>query len=121
MAAAFPDIFQFKDGRRLADPAGWPARRQEIFDQIIGIEYGGLPATPLQMSAQELISHQVASMNNARHRQVRLIFDGKLSFILDILAPAAPGAYPVIIDGDTCWGPVADEIRRAVLERGYTL
>jgi hypothetical protein len=58
--AGLPDLFQFQDGRRLIQPSDWPARRQELFDRIIDIEYGGFPAAPCQVVAEELITHQAA-------------------------------------------------------------
>lgn len=119
--AGLPDLFLFENGQRLERPSDWPIRRREIFNQVIEIEYGGFPGAPQHMSAQELISHPVAALGNAQHSQFKLTFDGKLSFVIELWVPVGDGPFPAIIDGDTCWAPIADEIKRAVLERGYIL
>lgn len=119
--AGLPDLFQFQNGRHLTQPSDWPARRRELLDLILDVEYGGIPPAPRQVLADELITHQSASLGNARHSQYRLNMEGGLSFVLDLLVPVGEKPFPVIIDGDTCWGPISDEIKQAVLQRGYAL
>ena len=119
--AGLPDLFQFQDGRRLSQPSDWLTRRQELFDLIIDIEYGGFPVAPRQVVAEELITHQAAQFGVARHSQYRLRTEGGLSFLVDLLIPLGEKPFPVILDGDTCWGPIADDIKQTVLQRGYAL
>ncbi len=75
--AGLPDLLQFQDGRRLTQPSDWPARRQELLDLILDIEYGGFPPAPRQVLADELITHPSATLGNARHSQYRLSMDGR--------------------------------------------
>jgi len=53
-----PDIFRLEDGRSLRTPADWPKRRRELFDLVVGIEYGGLPPTPSGVTDEPLHTHK---------------------------------------------------------------
>ncbi len=121
MPSPLPDPLLLNNGQRLTSPAGWPARRAEIFDLVIGLQYGGLPPAPQGVRADELITHQNSALFNARHSQYHIWAAPDFSFLLDLLVPESGGPFPVVITGDLCWRPLADEVNRAVLERGYAL
>ena len=123
MLDLLPDLFQFADGGRVQTANAWPRRRRELLDQILDVEYGRLPPAPPATAAELLHRHDVPRFLNAAHAQYRLTAAGErpVSFLLDLLIPAGPGPFPVILTGDSCWRYVTDEITLSVLRRGYIL
>jgi hypothetical protein len=120
-----PDVFRLDDGRRVDQAGDWSARRREIGALIVDIEYGGMPPVPAAVVAEELHTHELERFGNACHSQYRLRAGGGVSFVLDLMIPNSKDGRgprrPVILDGDNCWWPIADDIKQAVLERGYVL
>jgi dienelactone hydrolase len=123
MTAMLPDLFQFDDGRRVTDARTWRLRRQELYDQILGIEFGRLPPTPASVSGELLHSHPVRRFGQVQHCQYRLTTgpEPRYSFLIDLMMPAGDGPHPVLLDGDGCWRYITDEITAEVLNRGYLL
>jgi (4-O-methyl)-D-glucuronate---lignin esterase len=120
-----PDPFRFTDGHRVTSRDDWPARRKELLEQILTIEYGHLPPPPAKTSSAMLISHQYRPLL-ATHKQFKITCDlgegkEKVSFVIDLLYPPGDGPFPVILHGDGCWGPTPDLIARQILDRGYIL
>src|SRR5688572_17044904 len=120
-AAELPDPFLFTDGRRVKTIDEWPARRAELLQQILKIEYGELPPapSPADIKIVPLISHTVRTLK-APHKQYKVICDlGKgrppIGFVLDILTPPGDGPFPVILRGDWGWHKTSDDITREVL------
>jgi hypothetical protein len=119
--ATLPDIFTFANGDRLSSPLGWQARRQELLDSILPVEYGlAPPAAPLRA---EMLNAHALGAGGIQHSQHRLIVetDPQVSFLLDLLIPPANAPRPVILNGDLCWRYLTDDITHLVLERGYIL
>jgi len=119
-----PDPFLFQNGERVRDAADWRRRRQELLELVVGIEYGGMPPAPERTVAEELHTHNVVRLDNARHSTYRIVSGSAgrpVSFILDLLVPAGDGPFPVALTGDACWCYVTDEITMEVLRRGYIL
>jgi hypothetical protein len=119
-----PDLFVFKDGRKVANVADWRRRREELLEDILDIEYGHLPPAPESVEGELLNSHGVKRFGDARHDQYRLRIAGRefrYQFMLDLMIPKAKGPFPVVINGDGCWKYVTDEVTSEVLRRGYVL
>jgi hypothetical protein len=123
MSTELLDLLRLRDGRRVGSPEEWRRRRAEIQEALLPEEYGLLPPAPAGVRAEELISHGVERLGGATHSQYRLHVSDTppFWFHLDLLTPPGPGPYPVVIDGDACWAPVADGIAAEVLGRGYAL
>ena len=121
--AHLPDLFCFQDGRRVQHPKDWPARRQELLDAIVPLEYGGLPPTPDSTRGEELHTSTVSHLGGARYITCRVVMEAERSFafLLYLLVPPDPGPFPVVLNGDACWGYVTDEIAAEVLRRGNIL
>lgn len=123
LVGELPDLFQFDDGGRVASVDDWARRRGELLETVVGIEYGGLP--PVACVRGELLHPTIMKrLNKARHFGYRLHIEGGQQpfwFILDVLLPEGDGPFPVIMDGDLCWGSLRDEIALEVLGRGYAL
>ena len=43
---ALPDLFLFDDGESVLGPVDWPRCRAQIWNVIVPLGYGGLPALP---------------------------------------------------------------------------
>jgi len=136
LAGELPDLFEFSGGRlrphgdRVRSVEDWRRRREELRDLILSIEYGHLPPEPTAVRAELLHPTNMKRLLNARHFQHRLNIEGgerPFWFIVDVLMPSAPegapgdGPFPVVINGDLCWGALRDEIALEVLGRGYAL
>ena len=121
--AQLPDLFCFQDGTRVQHPVDWPARRLELLDTIIPLEYGGLPPTPRVTWGEELHTSTVSRLGGARYVTVRVVTEAErqFAFLLYLLVPPGPGPFPVVLNGDACWGYVTDEIAAEVLRRGNIL
>lgn len=117
----FPDPLVFNNGQAVKTTDDWQKRRQEIIDIIVDIEYGGVPPTPESTYGELLGTAPISRLNNASFHTFRIICNTtpQFSFIMQVLVPAGTGPYPVVLNGDSCFKYVTDEVTDAVLERGY--
>jgi hypothetical protein len=118
-----PNPFRFESGEPVRTAADWARRRDEIRKLILEIEYGGLPPTPQATRAEELHTHKVRRLDDARYTQYRVITEDERAFHfrLDVLAPAGDGPFPTVLYGDGCWRFVTDDIAADILHRGFAL
>jgi hypothetical protein len=123
MTSPLPDLFTFADDRPVASPADWPARRQELSDLVVGIEYGGMPPAPEALTSELLHGTTVARFGGASYTQYHLTAHCPLPvrFRLDVLVPQGDGPLPVILNGDGCWRYTSDAVTEEVLRRGNIL
>jgi hypothetical protein len=112
-----PDPFKMASGKRITSKEQWPARRAEIMQQVLDIEYGHVPSDPGEVKATETASDDPA----AHAYMLTMGPGGKVSSRLLLTLPKGPGPFPVIIKGDLCWGRVNGDIVAAVIDRGYAL
>ena len=100
-----PDPFRKADGTRMTTDE-WYAQRDELFNKICDIEYGGMPPRPEVVKVVRLTAPRETGETN-----VYKIWAGtkekQLSFVLDITSPAAPidGSvkFPTLLTGDGCY------------------
>ena len=120
--AELPDLFTFEDGRRVRNAADWPARQQELRDLILDIQYGRLPP-PAAVQGALTLEEAAPQAEGARRLLCELTLGIKpaLRLQLELRVPAGKGPFPVVLNGDACWGGPSDEIAREVLRRGYIL
>ncbi len=123
MESQLPDLFRLEDGQRVESVPQWRQRRAEMLDQILDIQYGRLPPAPAQVLSEMLLQYTASNLDNATSSQHRLhIKNGPtLSFRLDLLVPPGSGPFPVVLTGDGCWHYVSNEVKLAVVRRGYIL
>jgi hypothetical protein len=124
-AGPLPDPFAWPDGRRVRTPSEWPARAVAWRDQIMDLEYGGLPPKPVLVEFESLTRSQVMPWpGQPRLWSYRIHCHGgakPFSFTAKILYPDAPGPFPVILTGDACWWYVSDAVAQKVLAGGCAL
>ena len=118
-----PNPFIFENGEEITSAASWQQRRQEIINSIVDIEYGGMPPTPPSTRFECLYSSSMAPGEKRRAQTIRITTNSEpqFSFIMKLLIPPGEGPFPVVINGDGCWEYANDEVKKAVLERGYIM
>ncbi len=111
------DYFVKKDGSRVKNASEWAARRQEIIDEVIRVEYGGMPPKPTNFRVE-----QTYGGGAGRSNSYRLHCDG-FSFTVKLHLPGkeAKPPYPVVITGDGCWNYVNDQYIAEANRRGYAV
>ncbi len=124
LVSELPDPLQFCDGTRVRTVEDWQRRREELSELILSIEYGHLPPEPSDVRSELLHPTVMRRLGQFPHFQYRLHIEGGQQpfwFIVSVLLPEADGHFPVIIDGDMCWGPLRDGVILEVMSRGYAL
>ena len=104
LAGELPDLFAFGDGSRVDSVQAWRRKRQEWYDLVIPIEYGGMPPLPEAVTS-ELLHPNVARRLAGKPRRFgyRLNIEGGARpfwFIVDALVPEGDGPFPVVMDGE---------------------
>jgi len=122
LQSQLPDPFRCDDGTRVHNAVQWQQRRREIREQIVEMEYGGLPPTPAE-TRWELLHECHVKRLGARFLSGRVVTGPShpFSFSMQLLVPPGPGPFPVVLTGDACWRYVTDEVADEVLRRGYIL
>jgi dienelactone hydrolase len=120
-----PNLLCFQGGTRVERREDWPRRRQELLDAVVPLEYGGLPPAPASTRGEELHTIPVSRLDGARYITCRVVTgrgeEQPFAFTMYLLVPPGDGPSPVVLNGDACWGHVADEIAAEVLRRGNIL
>jgi len=116
-----PDLFTFADGRKVRGPEDWTARRQELGELILELQYGRLPPPA---TVRETLLEETPLAGGARERRyvLALGIEPELQLPLSLRVPAGEGPFAVVLNGDACWhGGPPEEIVAEVLRRGYAL
>lgn len=102
-----------------ADAAAWRIRRKEILDQIVDLEYGGMPPEPESLRVEQL-QHPMGEMLS-----MRVHINERFSFTLQLYKPVKrpqPGVkFPVILTGDGCYHNCNDAVIQAAADRGWAV
>lgn len=122
-AVELPDLFRFEDGTRVRDRADWSRRAAAWREQVISVEYGGLPPAPSATRLEELHTHCPRTLDGTIHSSWRIVAEtpAPCSFVLETYRPDGDGPCPILINGDGCWHYVTDEVLQTLLGRGYAL
>lgn len=120
-----PDLFALPSGARLTRPEQWPAQASAWRERVIGLMFGGMPPQPSRIEF-ETICHNVVRRLPSKPRfysyRVHCIGGAKPhSFLVRILFPNRPGAFPAIVNGDACWWYVSDAVAEQVIGAGCAL
>lgn len=120
-----PDLFALPGGGRISAAGEWPARAQAWRDQVIEMEYGGLPPKPEGVESETLCHASAGGLPGApRFWSWRIHCRGgerPFSFCVKLYFHDRPEPQPVIINGDACWTYLTDEVVGRVLESGCAL
>ena len=118
-----PELLCNTDGTTITTADAWPARRKTMLDEIVDIEYGGMPPVPEWTRVETLHRGSIRHIEGARFISVRIV-TGPLpayQFYLTIAIPPGDGPFPVILHGDGCWRYATEEVEKECLTRGYIL
>jgi dienelactone hydrolase len=116
-----PDPLQLQDGTRVERPEQWKARRQEIVDLILAIEYGHLPPPPESIP---VTSKEVAHIDEATatlHRAVLLLGpEQNLPMQVGYYVPdRADGPFPVVLAVEPVWEEHLYPVAKKIADAGY--
>lgn len=127
-----PDPFRKEDGTRLS-PDEWKMYKKELLDQIVDMEYGGMPPRPEYLEIEQLTPFRY----NRSHIGIWFkIYAGtkekQLSFTLELNVPFVPGIspddngeltetekYPVLLTGDACYNGMDKRVVEEANRRGF--
>lgn len=122
-----PHLLTFNNGEPVNMPADWPARRRELYDAVVPLEYGGLPPVPARTWAEVLHAAALRHFDGVRYLSCRVHCEPAapatlpFSFMLYLLIPPGAGPFPVVLNGDACWRYASEGVTAEVLRRGYIL
>jgi dienelactone hydrolase len=119
MTIMLPDLLTFADGRPVTAGA-WPARRAEVLETVLDLQYGHLPPAPEAVTAEALHPYFVSREPVVHGRHYR-VTAGRFSFLVNLVLPTGDGPFPAIVDGDGCWRGLTTEVLVAAAQRGYAM
>ena len=119
LCESLPDPFHMEDGRRVESLADWRARREEMLDLLLRLEYGRVPPSPGNVAAEPEITTAPMHEGKTERREIvlRMGPDRQLAVHLQLSLPSerkAPVSAVVRI-GMGC--PIIEEMN----DRGYAL
>ncbi len=102
-----PDPFAFENGGKVRSTADWEKRKRELYRTVIGLQYGGMPPEPEFLETDPLcVPNAVGRMNIWRVRTGTR--EKPVAWTIYAHKPAGEGPWPVVIDGDLCYGCMQD-------------
>ena len=99
-SAELPDPFRFTDGRRVASPEEWPARRGEMLELLLKYEYGHVPPAPGNVALDAVLESGTRSEGASTFQAVRIKFGPKQSLSTTVhlyLPTSASGPMPLVL------------------------
>ena len=103
--APLPNPFVFKDGHRVKTREDWEARRAEMFDDVVTLQYGHQPPAPEFVDMQVLYLNAWGKRKNMVYRVTSGRRDHPVSFTMYVHLPDnyKGGKTPVMVNGDLCF------------------
>jgi dienelactone hydrolase len=123
MPHPLPDLLRFDDGRPVATPADWDARRTEVARQVVDLQYGRLPPVPAGVRVEKLSHSAIRWLpGGAGYVTARIVTDAPdFAFMINLTIPTGDGPFPVVLCGDGCWRYMTDTVTQEVVARGFIL
>ena len=117
----WPDPLRLAAGERITESHQWPARRQELMQQMLPLAYGCFPVRPAATRLQCLHSALLRRHGGARALSCRVEPEAMTPFHLRLTVPPGLGPFAVIVTGDACWRYADDSALAAILAHGVAL
>ncbi len=115
-----PNPFIFNNGKTVNSIADWDERRNEILQDVINLEYGGMPPKPSKVILEELT--QSVKGIAVTYRVHNVIDDNDFTFCFTAYRPARDGKCPVIITGDAMYTKNCnDKVIEEANKRGFVV
>ena len=120
-----PDPFALPKGNRISSIEEWPLISCKWREIIVEKEYGGMPPGPGSIEIETLYHsyiHNLLPPPQLNSYRLHCIGGEKnFSFEVKILIPETSQPPPVIINGDSCWWNVSDEVAKLIATQGCAL
>jgi hypothetical protein len=116
-----PDPFLQADGTRIASAAQWPAQRAQLLATVLHYGYGEPPGAGAVAITSDSASHDDALKATRRALTLAMGPKGAISVHVFLIIPDGHGPFPAIIEGDRCWGALAEPVVAEAVGRGYLL
>lgn len=116
-----PDPLQFKDGSRVERPEQWKARRQEIVDLVMGIEYGHMPPPPISIPVPSTESAHIDVAGATLNRAVLMLGpEETLPMQVGYYVPdSGSGPFPVVLAVEPVWEEHLYPVAKKITAAGY--
>ncbi len=115
-----PDPFVFRDGRRVRSRSEWEARRREILEDAVGLEYDGMPPEPEVFRVEA--THLRGKGETSSYRIHCGTHETPFSFCFYVYRSALDGRRPVVLTGDlTYTANCSDAVIAEANRRGFTV
>ena len=116
-----PPLLRFDDGRPVTTPSEWRQRRAEVWRHAIELQYGALPPTPAEVTAEALGKPaDIRWLPGATYESYRIVTsEPDYAFMLNLTLPPGEAACPVVIHGDGCWRYLTDTVTTEAINRGF--
>lgn len=122
-----PDIFLMNNGKRVDNPADWRKRREELKEKLQYYEYGHFaPSSPVMVVSISPDTIIKCGEERMTRKSVKLKTGtgGTITFTVNLFMQGN-GPFPVIIDGDMCWGSLLKRLKPegllSLVKRGYII
>lgn len=95
-----PDLFTFKNGKKVKTAEDWANRRAEMYQDVIELQYGKQPPAP------EFLEYtQLCDTGDISYRITTGTRENPISFVMYVKRPKDKKneKNPVLISGDLCW------------------
>ena len=96
-----PDPFLFDDGHRVATVDDWKARRQEMYKDVIELQYGTMPPAPKSVTVEPMYIGGAGKVNV--YRVTCNTMTEPVIFSMYIFKANSAEKAPAIISGDLCF------------------
>ena len=116
-----PDPFLFQDGARVATPEEWRKRREEIVALVEYYEYGLMPPSPGNITAEEMSSETVFDGKALLRRAVLTMGpEQKFKMTVALYVPVdASTPLPVLSAIEPVWDEGLRSVAAKAVDRGY--
>ncbi|MEX2605746.1 MAG: hypothetical protein WD708_00225 [Kiritimatiellia bacterium] len=120
-----PSPFQPPGLAEVSSPEQWPAAAEKWVDLIRKTQYGLLPPAPAGIRVESLAHCRLSTYPETPNKWTYRVHLEKLrhpfTFTFSVMFPQTKGPFPVILNGDGCWGYLKDSVLQRCLEEGYTV
>lgn len=101
LAGKLPNPFVFDDGTAVTDPAQWPARKAEIWEKAVTLQFGQMPPKPEFLEVEPIYLSAKGKPNSYRITTGRR--EKPISFTMVLFKTDTKEKAPVVVDGDLCF------------------
>jgi len=114
-----PDVFKMNNGDIITAIDQWEARRKEIIENAVELEFGGIPPKPDAVFVEPLVELGSGRVNSYRvHCKIKE-FD--FTFCININMPKSDRKVPLVICGDSIYDTCNDKVIAEANRRGFAV